>query len=69
MAEATIQLLVHLYFTIALRISNSHLFEGRGNDEGKWGFGQILAVAMVTASILEFMGGYLSKYTSLHGPP
>jgi hypothetical protein len=56
---AMMQYPLHLYSAIALRISNANLFADGSKDEDSWGFGQILAVALVLENIVQCISGYL----------
>ena len=57
---AFFQLPVHLYMAIALRASNSHLFEN-GNED-TWSFGQIVAVGLTSLLLLQCLAGFLGMY-------
>jgi hypothetical protein len=48
---ALLQYPLHLYSVIALRASNQSLLSGESENE--WGFGQIVAVFLVVAILLE----------------
>ncbi|CAG8962310.1 hypothetical protein HYFRA_00005365 [Hymenoscyphus fraxineus] len=56
-----VQFIVHLYFLVAIRVSNQALSE-EGGAENKWGFGQILAVAMLSVNIWECVKGGREYY-------
>jgi hypothetical protein len=58
---AMLQLPLHLYFVIRLRISNEPLLTD-GSEERQWGFGQIYALIMSAGLVLECCKGYLSAY-------
>ena len=47
-----LQFILHFYFVIALRISNQELLNNAALEE-QWGFGQILALIMLGATLLE----------------
>jgi hypothetical protein len=57
---AMMQLPLHLYFIIRIRLSNEPLLSN-GSDENQWGFGQIYALIMSAALVIECFKGYLSK--------
>jgi hypothetical protein len=58
---AMLQLPLHLYFIIRLRLSNESLL-AYGSEERQWGFGQIYALIMSAGLVLECCKGYLSAY-------
>ena len=47
---------VHLYFLIAIHVSNSSLLEGP-ESESEWGFAQILAVGLLGTNLFEVVKG------------
>ena len=51
-AMGTLQFVLHVYTTISLRISNQSLLDNPSVEE-KWGFGQILAVVMLGATVVQ----------------
>jgi hypothetical protein len=53
---ASIQLPLHLYIVIALRATNQSLLEG--DSENAWGFGQVISMVMVAATLSECWKGY-----------
>lgn len=53
---AFIQLPLHLYMVIALRATNQPLLEG--DSENAWGFGQVISMVMVAATLSECWKGY-----------
>ena len=59
---AMVQLPLHLYFIIRIRLSNEPLLSN-GSDENQWGFGQIYALIKSAALVIECVKGYLSKCT------
>jgi hypothetical protein len=59
---AMLQLPLHLYFIIRLRLTNEPLLSN-GTDENQWGFGQIYALIMSAGLVVECCKGYLSAYT------
>jgi hypothetical protein len=61
---AMLQLHLHLYFIIRIRLSNEPLLSN-GSDENQWGFGQTYALIMSAALVIECFKGYLSKYAYL----
>ena len=58
---AMLQLPLHLYFLIRLRLTNEPLLLD-GNDDNEWGFGQIYALITSAGLIVECCKGYLSVY-------
>ena len=46
------QFILHLYIAISLRISNQSLLNDPSLEE-QWGFGQVLAVVMLGATIIQ----------------
>lgn len=52
---AFLQLPLHLYSVIALRATNQSLLEG--DSENAWGFGQVVALVMVLATLTECWKG------------
>lgn len=58
---AMLQLPLHLYFVVRLRLTNEPLLSD-GNDEIHWGFGQIYALIMSVGLVVECCKGYLSAY-------
>lgn len=58
---AMLQLPLHLYFIIRLRLSNETLLS-KGSDENDWGFGQIYALIMSAGLVVDCCKGYLSAY-------
>jgi len=56
---AMVQYPVHLYSMIALRTSNAPLL--KGDSENAWGFGQIVAVVTMFATLLECVRGIHSR--------
>lgn len=61
---AMLQLPLHLYFIIRIRLSNEPLLSN-GSDENQWGFGHIYALIMSAALVIECFKGYLSKCACL----
>jgi hypothetical protein len=65
--SALSQFPLHMYMMVALRISNQHLL--MDSSENQWGFGQSLAIVMMSGNIFEcFMvifGMYLSNSNKL----
>lgn len=61
LTTAMLQLPLHLYFIIRLRLSNEPLLSN-GSDENQWGFGQIYALIMSAGLVVECCKGYLSAY-------
>ena len=65
----SLQFVLHVYMAISLRISNQSLLDNPSVEE-KWGFGQILAVVMLGATViqcgvcLEGINIYLHTYQS-----
>jgi hypothetical protein len=56
MSYAILQYPLHLYSVVALRVSNqSHL---QGDSENAWGFGQIVAMVLFGATLVECWKGY-----------
>ena len=58
---AILQLPLHLYFLIRLRLTNEPLLSN-GNDENQWGFGQIYTLIMSAGLVVECCKGYISAY-------
>ena len=56
-----LQLPLHLYFLIRLRLTNEPLLLD-GNDDNEWGFGQIYALITSAGLIVECCKRYLSVY-------
>lgn len=56
---AMLQLPLHLYFIIRMRLTNEPLLSN-GTDESQWGFGQIYALIMSAGLVVECCKGYLS---------
>ena len=48
----SLQFVLHVYTAISLRISNQSLLDDPSVEE-KWGFGQILAVVMLGATVIQ----------------
>jgi hypothetical protein len=59
-AIAMLQYPVHLYSMIALRTSNAPLLHG--DSENAWGFGQIVAVVTMFATLFECGRGIHSEF-------
>ena len=57
-----LQFPVHLYFLIAVRVSNSHLLEGP-ESESEWKFAQILAIGLLGTNLFEVVKGIGGKTT------
>jgi hypothetical protein len=57
---AMVQYPVHLYSTVALRVSNAPFLQG--DSENSWGFGQIVALVTLLGTLLECIRGMDSKY-------
>jgi hypothetical protein len=53
---AVLQFPLHLYSVIALRVTNTPLLQG--DPENAWGFGQVVAVVMFGATLIECCKGY-----------
>ncbi|KAG8358680.1 hypothetical protein FVEN_g3665 [Fusarium venenatum] len=53
---------LHLYMTIALRAGNESLLSG--DSENAWGFGQIVALILYAATLLECIKGF-SEYRKI----
>ncbi|KAK0627344.1 hypothetical protein B0T14DRAFT_512456 [Immersiella caudata] len=51
MAGALYQYPIHLYMTVALRVSNESLLEG--DSENSWGFGQIISLVLVADTLIR----------------
>ena len=68
----SLQFVLHVYMAISLRVSNQSLLDNPSVEE-KWGFGQILAVVMLGATViqcgacLEGINIYLHTYQSNTG--
>jgi hypothetical protein len=60
---AMLQLPLHLYFIIRLRLTNEPLLSN-GSDENQWGFGQIYALTISAGLVVECCKGYLSACIS-----
>lgn len=61
LTAAMLQLPLHLYFIIRLRLTNEPLLSN-GSDENDWGFGQIYALIMSAGLVVDCCKGYLSAY-------
>ena len=48
----SLQFVLHVYTAISLRVSNQSLLDNPSVEE-KWGFGQILAVVMLGATVIQ----------------
>jgi hypothetical protein len=59
-----LQLPLHLYFIIRIRLSNEPLLSN-GSDENRWGFGQIYVLVISAGPVIECFKGYLSTCTYL----
>ena len=57
---AMLQLPLHLYFIICIRIDNEPLLLN-GSDENRWGFGQIYVLVTSAAPVVQCFKGYVSK--------
>ena len=58
----TLQFLLHVYTLAALRISNEPLLDNAAL-ENEWGFGQVVAMMMLAATLLECARGFEGKLT------
>ena len=56
---AMLQLPLHLYFIIRIRITNEPLLLD-GSDENQWGFGQIYVLITSAAVVMQCFKGYIS---------
>ena len=71
-ALGSLQFVLHFYMAISLRVSNQSLLDNPSVEE-RWGFGQILAVVMLGATViqcgacLEGINIYLHTYQSNTG--
>lgn len=61
---AMLQLPLHLYFIIRLRLTNEPLLSN-GNDESKWGFGQIHVLITSAGLIVECCKGCHKYWTAI----
>ena len=59
----SLQFVLHVYTAISLRISNQSLLDNPSVEE-KWGFGQILAVVMLGATVVQCGACLEGMYTS-----
>ena len=59
---STLQFLLHVYTLVALRISNEPLLDNAAL-ENEWGFGQVVAIMMLAATLLECAIGFEGKLT------
>ena len=59
---STLQFLLHVYTLVALRISNEPLLDNAAL-ENEWGFGQVVAIMMLAATLLECARGFEGKLT------
>ena len=57
---AMLQLPLHLYFIVCIRITNEPLLLN-GSEENRWGFGQIYVLITSAAPIVQCLRGYVSK--------
>ncbi|MCJ1409404.1 hypothetical protein MMC19_003485 [Ptychographa xylographoides] len=53
-----LQFVLHVYFVVAIRLSNESRLEARNSDD-EWGFGQIFAMVMLAGTVLECVKGIL----------
>ena len=58
----TLQFLLHVYTLVALRISNEPLLDHPA-IENEWGFGQVVAMMMLAATLLECARGFEGEFT------
>ena len=58
-----LQFVLHVYFVVAIRLSNESRLEARNSDD-EWGFGQIFAMVMLAGTVLECVKGILSMNSS-----
>ena len=56
---------VHLYFAVALRVSNIHFLEGE--SENSWTFGQIIAMVLLGNTLLQCWVIFHSKLPPPYG--
>lgn len=57
-----LQFLLHVYILVALRISNQSLLDNV-TLEDQWGFGQVIAIIMLAATLLECAKGVEGQLT------
>lgn len=53
------QLPLHLYYLISMRVSNEPLLSD-GTEENQWGFGQVFALIMSASLVVECAKGYFA---------
>jgi hypothetical protein len=58
LALGLLQFPVHVYMLITLRIANQGLLEG-GEQENEWGFGQIVALVLLSDTIISAVNGLI----------
>ena len=58
----TMQFILHVYTIVALRISNQPLLDNIALED-EWGFGQVIAIVMLAATLLECAKGLEGKLT------
>lgn len=63
----TLQFIVHVYTLVALRLSNQSLLDNIALEES-WGFGQVIAVVMLAATLLECAKALEGSLSSQKGP-
>lgn len=56
----TLQYTLHVYILVALRVSNQPLLDNLALEE-QWGFGQVIAIIMLVATLLECAKGLEGK--------
>lgn len=61
---AMMQYPVHVYTVFALRIANEERLEG--DSENDWGFGQVVALALLTSSILQCIRTVIGMFLTLY---
>lgn len=54
---------IHLYMVVAMRSSNEGLVGG--DSENAWGFGQVVALVLASATVFECFRGVIGKYSYL----
>ena len=60
-----LQFILHVYMAISLRISNQSLLDNPSLEQ-KWGFGQLLAVVMLGATVVQCGTCLEGRYISWH---
>ena len=57
----TLQFILHVYILVALRVSNQSLLDNVALED-QWGFGQVIAIVMLVATLLECAKGLEGEF-------